>query len=224
MVDVPVPPQFQEQIVEVVKMIPHGSSSEQIGEITVDSPVPQGMEEIMEVVHTIPQERVQSTIKHIIDVSMPHQFQELIVEVRSVISCSHHRTVDWIVSLPVPEVVADLAEMDQITSQEHVGVGKLILHERIIEEPSAPVLEEIGVAAQSEDVQHCNLERPSLFMRQVRQRTVLDQSVEVLVPLEPDDEARQCWLRERFCHEDVCVRPFLAVCAMDARAFCPQHH
>ena len=45
-------------------------------------------------------------------------------------------------SLPVPEVVADLAEMDKITSQEHVGVGKLTLRERIIEEPSAPVLED----------------------------------------------------------------------------------
>ena len=85
---------------------------------------------------------------------MPPQIKEQIVEVDNVISCSHHRTADQIASLPVLEVVADHAEMNQITSQEHVAVGKLILHERNIEEPSAPVLDEIGVAAKSEDVQN----------------------------------------------------------------------
>ena len=98
-------------------MIPHESRSQRIEDQTVEIPVLQRREAIAEMLHTIPQERIQRTVKQIGDVPMSRQFKKQIKEVDNVIPRGDHRTVELIVSLLMPEVVAVLAELDQITSR-----------------------------------------------------------------------------------------------------------
>ena len=74
---------FQEQIVELFKMIPQKRVSERILKQVLDVPVPQFLEEIMKVLQLVPQKR----------------YHERIVEQFVYI---HQRTVEEIANVPVP--------------------------------------------------------------------------------------------------------------------------
>ena len=73
---------------------------------------------------TIPQKRVQHTMLDAVDVPVSPQLSRSRSRNGKVTPCSHHGTLEKSVSFFIPEVVGDLVELHQITSQEHVAVGE----------------------------------------------------------------------------------------------------